>query len=46
VLNPTGQREGSSEFFYLNRRNGPLDFTRDAEYRYGTFYRVSISGTF
>lgn len=46
VLNPIGQREGSTELYYLNRRDGPLDFSRDAEYRYGTFYRIAISGTF
>lgn len=46
VLNPTGQREKSSELYYLNRRDGPLDFSRNGEFQYGTFYRVAISGTF
>lgn len=46
VLNPGGQREKSQELFYVDRRNGPLDFSRNAEYRYGTFYAVRISGTF
>ena len=46
IFNPAGQREGSVEEFYVNRRNGPLDFSRDAEFRYGTFYAVRISGTF
>lgn len=46
ILNPAGQREGSSELYYLNRRNGPLDFSRDAEFKFGTFYSIRISGTF
>jgi outer membrane receptor for ferrienterochelin and colicins len=46
VLNPLGQREGSNELYYLNRRDGPLDFTRSAEFQYGTFYAVRVSGTF
>ena len=46
VLNPTGQREKSNELYYLNRRDGPLDFSRNSEFQYGTFYRVAISGTF
>jgi outer membrane receptor for ferrienterochelin and colicins len=46
VLNLIGQREGSSEIYYVNRRNGPVDFTRDSEFRYGRFLRMSVSGTF
>ena len=46
VLNPTGQREKSEELYYLNRRDGPIDFSRDSQFQYGTFYRVAISGTF
>jgi len=46
ILNPTGQREGSSEVYYLDRRNGPVDFTRQSRFKYGTFYRLSVSGTF
>ena len=46
VLNPIGQREASNELYYLNRRDGALDFSRSSEFQYGTFYRVAISGTF
>ena len=46
VMNPTGQREGSNELYYLSRRDGPLDFSRSAEFQYGTFYAVRVSGTF
>lgn len=46
VLNPIGQREGSAEQYYVTRRNGPLDFSRTLDFRYGTFYRLIISGTF
>jgi outer membrane receptor for ferrienterochelin and colicins len=46
VLNLIGQREGSEEIFYLNRRNGPVDFTRNSDFRYGRFLRLSVSGTF
>ncbi len=46
MLNLIGQRERSRELFYLNRRNGPIDFIRTSDFRYGTFYRLTISGTF
>ena len=46
VLNPIGQREASNELYYLNRRDGSLDFSRSSEFQYGTFYRIAISGTF
>jgi hypothetical protein len=46
VLNLIGQREGSEEIYYLGRRNGPVDFTRNSDFRYGRFFRLSVSGTF
>jgi outer membrane receptor for ferrienterochelin and colicins len=46
VLNLIGQREGSEEQFYVNRRNGPLDFGRNSDFRYGRFFAVRVSGTF
>lgn len=46
VLNLIGQREGSREQFYVNRRNGPIDFIRTSDFQYGTFYRLTVSGTF
>jgi hypothetical protein len=46
ILNLIGQRERSEEIYYLNRRNGPVDFTRNSDFRYGRFFRLSLSGTF
>jgi outer membrane receptor for ferrienterochelin and colicins len=46
VLNLIGQREDSEERFYVGRRDGPIDFIRTTEFRYGTFYRLTVSGTF
>jgi hypothetical protein len=46
VLNLIGQREGSSEIYYVGRRNGPVDFTRRSDFRYGRFFRLTVSGTF
>jgi outer membrane receptor for ferrienterochelin and colicins len=46
VMNLIGQREGSEEIHYLGRRNGPVDFTRNSDFRYGRFFRLSVSGTF
>jgi outer membrane receptor for ferrienterochelin and colicins len=46
VLNLTGQSEKSSELYYVNRRDGPLDFSRTGTFRYGHFYRLTLSGTF
>ena len=46
VMNLLGQREKSEELFYVNRRNGPLDFSRTSEFRYGRFFALRISGAF
>jgi hypothetical protein len=46
IMNLANQHDVSRELFYVARRNGPVDFTRDSEQRYGRFYRLSISGTF
>jgi outer membrane receptor for ferrienterochelin and colicins len=46
VLNLIGQREGSEELFYLNRRDGDVEFRRSSDFRYGRFFRLSVSGTF
>jgi outer membrane receptor for ferrienterochelin and colicins len=46
VMNLANQKDSSRELFYVARRNGPVDFTRDSEQRYGAFYRLQISGTF
>jgi outer membrane receptor for ferrienterochelin and colicins len=46
LRNLTSQREGSNEIYYLNRRDGPVDFIRDTDFRYGRFYLLTVSGTF
>ncbi len=46
LLNLIGQKEKSQELFYVGRRNGPLDFSRESEFRYGAIGRLTISGTF
>jgi hypothetical protein len=46
VMNLLGQREKSDELFYVNRRNGPLDFSRTSEFRYGRFFAMRVSGAF
>ena len=46
LLNLIGQREQSEEIFYLARRDGPVDFERASEFRYGRFVRLTVSGTF
>jgi outer membrane receptor for ferrienterochelin and colicins len=46
VFNLIGQRERSDELFYQDTRDGSLDFSRQAEFRYGKFVRLSISGIF
>lgn len=46
VFNLTGQTEGYDEIFYLDRRDGPVDFTHTGRNKYGLIYRAVISGTF
>ncbi len=46
ILNLIGQREDAREEFYVARRNGPIDFIRTTDFQYGTFYRLTVSGTF
>ncbi len=46
VMNLANQYESNREIFYVARRNGPIDFIRESEQRYGVFYRLQISGTF
>jgi outer membrane receptor for ferrienterochelin and colicins len=46
VQNLFEQKEKNNEIYYVDRRDGPIDFTRDATFRYGTMYRLNISGTF
>lgn len=46
VFNLTGQTEGYDEIFYLDRRDGPVDFTHTGRNKYGLIYRATVSGTF
>jgi outer membrane receptor for ferrienterochelin and colicins len=46
VMNLGWRRDYSYEYFYVNRRNGPIDTIRTSEQRYGAFYRLQVSGTF
>lgn len=46
VFNLTGQTEGYDEIFYVDRRDGPVDFTHTGRNKFGLIYRAAISGTF
>lgn len=46
ALSITGRTEKYSQTFYVDRRDGPVDFTRDGTFNYGVIYRLQISGTF
>ncbi len=46
IINLAGQTEGYDEIFYVNRRNGPIDFTHTGRNKYGLIYRATVSGTF
>ena len=40
------QKEKNREIFYLARRDGPIDFTRATDIRWGPMLRLTVSGTF
>ena len=46
IINLAGQTEGYNEIFYVDRRNGPIDFTHTGRNKYGLIYRATVSGTF
>ena len=46
VFNLAGQTEGYDEVFYVDRRDGPVDFTHTGRNKYGLIYRATVSGTF
>lgn len=46
LMNLVGQTEKYSQIFYQDRKDGPVDFTRDGTFNYGLIYRVQVSGTF
>lgn len=38
--------ERTQQAFYTDRRDGPVDYTRDYRLRFGHIYRLQVSGTF
>lgn len=46
IINLAGQTEGYDEVFYVDRRDGPIDFTHTGRNKYGLIYRATVSGTF
>ncbi|RDV01559.1 hypothetical protein DXH95_14820 [Sphingorhabdus pulchriflava] len=46
IINLAGQTEGYDEIFYVDRRDGPVDFTHTGRNKYGLIYRATVSGTF
>jgi hypothetical protein len=46
VANLFRQYERTEQVFYVDRRNGPVDFTRDYRLEFGHIYRLQVSGTF
>ena len=46
VGNVYNSKDRTREWFYVARRDGPVDFTRDDRLVWHPFYRLTISGTF
>lgn len=46
IINLAGQTEGYDEVFYVDRSDGPIDFTHTGRNKYGLIYRATVSGTF
>lgn len=46
AVNLTGQQEVRREWFYVERRDGPVEFTTERPLSFGTIYRLNLSGTF
>lgn len=46
VANLFNTREGARQVSYLDRRDGPVDYTRDYLIEFGRIYRLQVSGTF
>lgn len=46
IFNLAGQTEGYDEIFYVDRRDGDIDFTHTGTNKYGLIYRLTVSGTF
>lgn len=46
IFNLASQTEGYDEIFYVDRRDGDIDFTHTGTNKYGLIYRLTVSGTF
>jgi outer membrane receptor for ferrienterochelin and colicins len=46
VANLLNQSERTRQVSYVDRRDGPVDYTRDAPLEFGRIYRLQVSGTF
>ncbi len=46
LFNLIGQQEKYRETFWVNRRDGPVDFTQDGNNKFGVIGRITVSGTF
>jgi hypothetical protein len=46
VANLLRSRDRSRSVSYVERRDGPVDYTRDSTTAFGYIYRLRVSGTF
>jgi outer membrane receptor for ferrienterochelin and colicins len=46
VVNIARQKELNHEVFYVDRRDGPVDYTVDTSTAFGYIYRLNVSGSF
>lgn len=46
IQNLVGQQEKYKEIFYLERSDGPVEYTSLGTNKYGMIYRLQVSGTF
>ncbi|MEO6078298.1 MAG: hypothetical protein ABIQ86_00760 [Steroidobacteraceae bacterium] len=46
VANLFRSADRTQQVSYIDRRDGPVDYTRDSKLNYGRIYRLQVSGTF
>src|SRR5690606_9349448 len=46
LANALNSRDRSRQIYYVDRRDGPVDYTRDYTLTYHPIYRLQLSGTF
>lgn len=46
IQNLWGQQERYKEIFYVDRRDGPIDYSTTGTNKFGLIYRLQVSGTF